>query len=99
LTGSWPTRGPGHFGGVLEITGEAWQEQFDVKVRSVLHLVKPSLAALRESDAGRVVIVNGVTAHAPEPGMAAVSAARAAYDAWCAAEVAHTVGVLLGRYG
>lgn len=78
LDGIVANAGAGSFGGVLGIAGEAWQEQFDVKIRSVLHLVRPSLAELRKSDAGRVVIVNGVTAHAPEPGMAAVSAARAA---------------------
>lgn len=78
LDGVVANAGAGSFGGVLDTSGEAWQEQFEMKICSVLHLVRPAMAALRQSDAGRVVIVNGVTAHAPEPGMAAVSAARAA---------------------
>lgn len=78
LDGVVANAGAGSFGSVLATPGKAWQEQFEVKVHSVLYLVRPALSALRESDAGRVVIVNGVTAHAPEPEMAAVSASRAA---------------------
>jgi NAD(P)-dependent dehydrogenase (short-subunit alcohol dehydrogenase family) len=55
-----------------------WIEQFTVKVHSVLNLVHAGLSWLDASDAASVVLVNGVTAHAPEADMAAVGAARAA---------------------
>ena len=78
LDGVVANAGAGVSGGVLTTPDTQWYNQFQVKVGSVLNLVTPALPALRRSDAGRVVVVNGVTAHAPEPGMAAVSAARAA---------------------
>ncbi|MGI9501815.1 MAG: SDR family NAD(P)-dependent oxidoreductase, partial [Geminicoccaceae bacterium] len=40
--------------------------------------VKPSVNHIAKSDAGRIVIMNSVTAKWPERGMAVVSAARAA---------------------
>jgi len=75
--GSSRTRGRGS-GGVLDTPSSDWDRQLRLKVQSVLNLVRPALAGLRASDAARVVVMNGVTAHSPEPGMAAVSAARAA---------------------
>ncbi|WP_328396354.1 SDR family oxidoreductase [Nocardia sp. NBC_00416] len=78
LDGVVANAGAGSSGGVLTTPDPEWQNQFRVKVNSVLNLVTPAVPALRRSDAGRVVVVNGVTAHAPEADMAAVSAARAA---------------------
>ncbi|MFI6361179.1 SDR family oxidoreductase [Nocardia sp. NPDC050630] len=78
LDGVLANAGAGVSGGVLTTPESEWHSQFQMKVGSVLNLVTAALPALRESDAGRVVVVNGVTAHAPEPGMAAVSATRAA---------------------
>jgi NAD(P)-dependent dehydrogenase (short-subunit alcohol dehydrogenase family) len=49
-----------------------------MKVFSILNVVFPALQELKKSDAGRIVIVNGVTANKPDLNMAAVSAARAA---------------------
>jgi NAD(P)-dependent dehydrogenase (short-subunit alcohol dehydrogenase family) len=70
--------GAGTTGGVLSTPTAQWRAQFDVKVLGALNTVRPAVEALATSDAGRVVILNGVTAWAPEPDMAAVSAARAA---------------------
>ncbi|WP_062988126.1 SDR family oxidoreductase [Nocardia anaemiae] len=78
LDGVLANAGAGVSGGVLSTPESEWHNQFRVKVGSVLNLVASALPALRRSDAGRVVVVNGVTAHAPDPGMAAVSATRAA---------------------
>ncbi|GGK90078.1 SDR family oxidoreductase [Nocardia jinanensis] len=78
LDGVVANAGAGVSGGVLTTPDTEWQDQFRVKVMSVLNLVTPAVLALQRSDAGRVVVVNGVTAHAPEASMAAVSAARAA---------------------
>ena len=78
LDGVVANAGAGTTGGVLATPPATWDGQFAVKIHSVLNLVRPALPALNESDAGRVVIINGVTAHAPEADMAAVSASRAA---------------------
>jgi NAD(P)-dependent dehydrogenase (short-subunit alcohol dehydrogenase family) len=70
--------GAGLAGGVLDTPQSAWTDQFEIKVHGVLNVVRPAVSFLRESDAGRVVIINGITARIPEPEMAAVSVARAA---------------------
>jgi NAD(P)-dependent dehydrogenase (short-subunit alcohol dehydrogenase family) len=91
LDGVVANAGAGTTGGVLATPPATWDSQFAVKIHSVLNLVRPALSALRQSDAGRVVIINGVTAHAPEAGMAAVSASRAAV-----ASLARSLAVELG---
>lgn len=78
LDGLVANAGAGASGDVLGTPPEVWDEQFAVKVHSVLNLVRPAVPVLAGSDAGRIVVVNGVTGYAPEPTMAAVSAARAA---------------------
>ena len=78
LDGVVANAGQGTLGTVLAAADSDWTAQFELKLTGVLHPVRAALSALRKSDAGRVVIVNGVTAHAPEREMAAVSAARAA---------------------
>jgi len=78
LDGVVANAGAGIPGGVLETPVSSWTDQFQVKVHSVLNLVKPAVDMLSNSNAGRVVIINGVTARVPDPTMAAVSAARAA---------------------
>lgn len=78
LDGVVANAGEGAFGGIFETTPKQWQDQFSVKVDSVLNLVRPAVSELEHSDAPRIVIVNGITAHAPEPDLAAVSATRAA---------------------
>ena len=45
---------------------------------AVLNLFRPALPWLERSVMPRAVIVNGITAHHPEPSMAAVSATRSA---------------------
>jgi NAD(P)-dependent dehydrogenase (short-subunit alcohol dehydrogenase family) len=63
---------------VLGSPAALWDDQLRSKVHGVLNLVRPAVTWLAGSDAGRVVLINGVTARVPEPSMAAVSAARAA---------------------
>ena len=78
LDGVVVNAGAGVTGGVLDASEQTWTDQFRIKVVGALNTVRPAIPYLARSDAGRVVIVNGVTAHRPEPSMAAVSAARAA---------------------
>lgn len=79
LDGVVANAGAGATGGVLDAPIEVWRDQCDIKLSSVLNLVRPAVPHL--AGAGSVVIMNGVTAHAPEPDMAAVSSARAATGA------------------
>lgn len=78
LDGVVANAGTGIGGTVLDTPPSGWADQFEMKVSGVLNLVRPAVSILRNSDAGRIVIVNGITARVPEPEMAAVSAARAA---------------------
>lgn len=80
LDGVVANAGSGKSGCALESPNEVWTDQFNIKVHSVLNLVRPAIEFLKASDAGRVVIINSVTAHYSEPTMAAVSAARAAVE-------------------
>ncbi|HEX5595383.1 MAG TPA: SDR family oxidoreductase [Micromonosporaceae bacterium] len=78
LDGVVVNAGAGSPGRALATPPEVFAEQFDIKIRSALATVHAALDSLRRSDSGRVVVINGVTARAPEPEMAAVSASRAA---------------------
>jgi NAD(P)-dependent dehydrogenase (short-subunit alcohol dehydrogenase family) len=78
LDGVVANAGAGTGGTALSTSDQQWFEQVAVKLGGALNLVRPAVAALARSDAGRVVLVNGVTARRPEPAMAAVSAVRAA---------------------
>lgn len=78
LDGIVANAGSGASGGVLDSPPEQWDDQFTVKIHGVLNLVRPSAIYLTQSELGRVVIINGVTARVPDPSMAAVSATRAA---------------------
>ena len=78
LDGVVANAGAGARGDVLEAGLEAFDQQFVVKTHPVLTLVRAAVPHLRDSPHPSVVVMNGVTAHAPEPEMAAVSAARAA---------------------
>lgn len=77
LDGVVANAGRGSSGNVFETSMEEWQDQFHMKVGSVLNIVKPAVPELLKSDSPRIVIINGVTANVPEPDMAAVSASRA----------------------
>lgn len=79
LDGVVANAGAGTAGGVLDTPIEVWRDQCDLKLSSVLNLVEPAVEHLTGS--GSVVVMNGVTARAPEPDMAAVSSARAAVSA------------------
>lgn len=78
LDGIVANAGFGTTGTVLETPKGEWIAQYEMKLFSILHIVKPAVAALKQSDAGRIVILNGVTADKPDHHMPAVSAARAA---------------------
>lgn len=78
LDGVVANAGFGTSGRVLNTPPEDWLSQYKIKLLGVLHLVQAAVPVLRRSDAGRVVIMNGVTANTPDPDMAAVSASRAA---------------------
>ncbi|WP_281174696.1 SDR family NAD(P)-dependent oxidoreductase [Cryptosporangium arvum] len=77
LDGVVANAGAGAPGRPLSSPNALWREQLDIKVLSVLNTIRPAVDALTRT-AGRVVVINGVTARAPETGMAAVSAGRAA---------------------
>jgi len=78
LDGVVANAGAGVLGGVLATAASEWDTQFAIKVHGVRNLVGPAVSHLARSGAGAVVIVNGVSGHAPEPDLAAVGAARAA---------------------
>jgi len=95
LDGIVACAGAGVSGTALETSNAEWMQQFEIKVSSVLNLVRPAVKWLDRSDVPRAVIINGVTAHHPEPSMAAVSASRAAV-----ANLGRTLAVdLAGRVG
>jgi NAD(P)-dependent dehydrogenase (short-subunit alcohol dehydrogenase family) len=81
LDGVVANAGAGATGGILDTPAAVWRDQYDIKLAGVLNIVEPSVDHLAGSDGAAVVLVNGVTAHAPDPDMAAVSAARAAVGA------------------
>ncbi|MFC7339819.1 SDR family oxidoreductase [Saccharopolyspora griseoalba] len=64
--------------GIAETDAQQWRDELDLKLFSVLHVVRAALPWLRRSDAGAVVNVNAVLARQPESRLAATSAARAA---------------------
>ncbi len=102
LDGIVACAGAGISGGALETHREQWQDQFDVKVSGVVHLVRAALPWLERAEHARAVFINGVTAHHPEPGMAAVSAARAAVanlGQSLAVDLAGRVGVVVVNLG
>ncbi len=78
LDGIVANAGFGTSGRILETSAEEWISQYEMKLLSVTNLVQASISALRQSDAARIVIMNGVTANTPDPHMAAVSVSRAA---------------------
>lgn len=95
LDGVVACAGAGVTGPALATPNATWRQQFDIKVVAVLNLVRPALPWLERAPLPRAVIVNGVTAHHPEPSMAAVSATRAAV-----ANLGRTLAVdLAGRVG
>ncbi|RKT87137.1 NAD(P)-dependent dehydrogenase, short-chain alcohol dehydrogenase family [Saccharopolyspora antimicrobica] len=61
-----------------ETEPQQWRDELDLKIFSVLHVVRAALPWLRRSDAGAVVNVNAILARQPEARLAATSAARAA---------------------
>jgi len=90
LDGIVANAGFGTTGRVLETPISEWMTQYEMKLLGVLNLVQAAAPALRQSDAGRVVIMNGVTARVPDSEMAAVSAARTA--------VSHTAYLLATEF-
>lgn len=81
LDGVVANAGTGAIGDVLRLGPETFDQQFAVKTHPVLTLVPAALPHLRQSSHPSVVVMNGITAHAPDLEMAAVSTARAALAA------------------
>lgn len=63
---------------LAETSDDDWRREFDLKIFSVLHVVRAALPHLRRSTAPAVVNVNAILARQPEARLAATSAARAA---------------------
>ncbi len=61
-----------------ETDDRQWREELDLKVFSVLHVVRSALPWLRSSPTASVVNVNAILARQPEARLAATSASRAA---------------------
>jgi len=102
LDGVVACAGAGVTGSTLGSANEVWLQQFSVKVLGVLNLVRPAVTWLERSDRPRIVILNGVTAHHPEPTMAVVSACRAAVanlGRSLAVDLAGRVGVVVANLG
>lgn len=78
LDGLVVNAGSGTTGNVLSTPTQDFVDQFTIKTVSALHTVRTALPYLKHSASGRIVIINGVTAHEPDPDQAAVSCARAA---------------------
>lgn len=78
LDGIVANAGFGISGRVLETSMNDWMSQYEIKMLSVLNVLQAAVPVLRQSDAGPVIIMNGVTANIPDCDMAAVSASRAA---------------------
>lgn len=63
---------------LAETSDEQWRAEFELKIFSVLHVVRAAVPHLRRATAPAVVNVNAILARQPEPALAATSAARAA---------------------
>lgn len=63
---------------ITDTSDEQWCAELELKVLSVLHVVRAAEGYLRRSTAPSVVNVNAILARQPEPRLAATSAARAA---------------------
>lgn len=94
LDGVVTNAGFGISGRVLDTPVQEWMSQYEMKLLSVLTVVQAAVPYLRQSDAGRIVIMNGVTANVPDREMAAVSASRAAVS-----QVAHMLAEDLATDG
>lgn len=81
LDGVVANAGTGAVGDVLTADPETFDQQFAIKTHPVLTMVPAVMPHLRESQHPSIVVMNGVTAHAPDLEMAAVSSARAALAA------------------
>ena len=94
LDGVVANAGVGKSRRLLDASEHDWMGQISTKIMGVVNLVKPSVGHIAKSDAGRIVIMNSVTAKWPERGMAVVSATRAAV-----ANLSHTLALDLANTG
>lgn len=76
LDGVVANAGTGVTAAVLDTPDDVWNAQFATKVGGALHLVEPAVPHLHAG--GSIVVINGVTARAPDPSTAPVGAVRAA---------------------
>ncbi|MEV6230809.1 SDR family oxidoreductase [Saccharopolyspora shandongensis] len=61
-----------------ETADRQWRDELELKIFSVLHVIRAAQPWLRASDAASVVNINAILARQPEARLAATSAARAA---------------------
>ncbi len=73
--------GIGIFGSIEEVSLESAQQQFDTNVFGVLRILRAVLPHMRESGAGRIVLVGSLSGRAPVPFFAHYSASKAAVEA------------------
>ncbi len=78
LDGLVNNAGTGRPGSALGLTGEDWDRELQMKINSVLNLVRPARPHLAESNGARVVNITAPSARDPLVNMAAIAAARAA---------------------
>ncbi|MGP0108309.1 MAG: SDR family oxidoreductase [Acidimicrobiales bacterium] len=78
LDGVAAIAGQGIHGRALDLSIAQWESEVMGKLRGVLNLVAPARPHLRRSDGPRIVTLSAPTARDPDPGMAAISAGRAA---------------------
>jgi NAD(P)-dependent dehydrogenase (short-subunit alcohol dehydrogenase family) len=60
-----------------ETTDDAWREEFELKLFSIIYPVRAVYPHMKERGGGRIVNINAVLSRQPEPHMVATSAARA----------------------
>jgi len=70
--------GHGTPGRLDELVDADWRHELDGKVLGILSPTRAAIRYLERSDAARIVNISAVSAREPDPGMLAVSAARAA---------------------
>jgi NAD(P)-dependent dehydrogenase (short-subunit alcohol dehydrogenase family) len=63
---------------LAETSDEQWRAELDLKIFSVLHIVRATLPLLRKAESPAIVTVNAILSRQPEAKLAATSAARAA---------------------
>ena len=67
LDGLVAAAGSGVVGDALGTPNSAWSDQFQIKVVGLLNTLREFVQAMALTGNGRVVVINGVTGHTPDP--------------------------------